>query len=108
MEAKMAGTTSRSVTRAVLSMSLGLMLCSPVLEASALPPADEILQEVQISDSDRRKIREGEIVTWMASEGSDRELALGMALLVKTKTSRTCLRPFGQRLKSNSAMPNEA
>src|SRR5262249_54287696 len=78
-------TTIWSVTRAVMSMSVGLMLCSPVFEAAALPPADEILQEFQISDSDRRKIREGEIVTWTASEGSDRELALGMALLVKTK-----------------------
>ncbi len=53
--------------------------------SSALPPADELLQEFQISDSDRQRIREGEIVTWTATEGSDRELALGMALLVKTK-----------------------
>lgn len=72
-------------TRATVSICVGILLCSPVLEASALPPIDEILQEFQISDSDRRKIREGEIVTWTASEGSDRELALGMALLVKTK-----------------------
>jgi hypothetical protein len=72
-------------TRAAVSICVGVVLCGPVLEASALPPADEVLQEFQISDRDRQKIREGEIVTWAATEGSDRELALGMALLVKTK-----------------------
>ena len=72
-------------TRALVSVCVGVVLCGPVLDASALPPADEILQELQISDSDRQRIREGEIVTWTATEGSDRELALGMALLVKTQ-----------------------
>ena len=73
-------------TRAVVSICVGLVLSGPVLEASALPTADEVLQELQISDSDRQRIREGEIVTWTATEGSERELALGMALLVKTNT----------------------
>jgi len=72
-------------TRVALSMWVGLVLCSPVLEASALPPADEVLRELQISDSDRQSVREGNIVTWTATEGSDRELAVGMVLLVKTK-----------------------
>src|SRR5215813_6267149 len=75
----------RGATRVVAGVWIGLVLCGPLPEASALPAPDEILQEFQISDSDRRKIREGEIVTWTATEGSDRELALGMALLVKTK-----------------------
>ena len=72
-------------SRALVSICVGVVLCGPVLDASALPPADEILQELKISDSDRQRIREGEIVTWTATEGSDRELAFGMALLVKTK-----------------------
>ena len=73
------------VTQALVSICVVVVLCGPVLEASALPPAGEVLQELQISDRDRQRIREGEIVTWTATEGSDRELALGMALLVKTK-----------------------
>jgi|KBSSwiStaDraftv2_1062776.scaffolds.fasta_scaffold17267_5 hypothetical protein len=73
------------VTQALVSICVGGMLCGPVLDASALPPADEVLQEFRISDSDRQRIRKGEIVTWTATEGSDRELALGMVLLVKTK-----------------------
>jgi hypothetical protein len=73
-------------TRAVVSIFVGLTLCSPVLEAWALPAAEELLQELQLSDSDRQSIREGKIVTWSETEGSDRELALGMAMLAKTKT----------------------
>jgi hypothetical protein len=73
------------VTRAVVSICVGLVFCSPVLEASALPAAEELLQELQLSDSDRQSIREGKIVTWSATEGSDRELALWMAGLAKTK-----------------------
>jgi hypothetical protein len=60
------------------------MLGWSVPDASALPTADEVLRELQVSDSDRQQIREGNIVTWTATEGSDRELAIGMALLVKT------------------------
>ena len=75
----------QDATRAAVSICVGVMLCGPVLEASALPSADEVLQELQLSDGDRQRIREGEIVAWTATEGSERELALGMALLVKTK-----------------------
>jgi hypothetical protein len=75
-------------TRVVLSMWVGLVLCSPVPEAWALPTAIELLQELQLSDSDRHSIQEGKIVTWSATEGSDRELALGMAMLAKTKPEK--------------------
>jgi len=76
--------TLLGVTRTVVSLCVGLALCSPVLAASELPPANDVLRELQISDHDRQQIREGNIVTWSATEGSDRELAIGMALLVKT------------------------
>jgi len=74
-----------SVTCAVVSMSVGLVLCSSVLAASTLPSAEELLRELQLSDSDRQSLRAGNIVTWRTTEGSDRELALGLALLTKTK-----------------------
>ncbi|MFI5248294.1 MAG: hypothetical protein ACHQWV_07045 [Nitrospirales bacterium] len=74
-----------SATRTVVGICVGLVLCSPVLEASELPTANDVLQELQISDSDRQQIREGKIVTWSATEASERELVLGMALLVKTR-----------------------
>jgi hypothetical protein len=62
--------TLLGATRTVVCLCVGLVLCSPVLEASALPPAHEVLQELQISDRDRQQIREGNIVTWTATEGS--------------------------------------
>ena len=69
----------------VVSIYKGLVLGSSLVEASGLPTANEVLQELSISDRDRQQILEGKIVTWTATEGSDRELALGMAFLVKTR-----------------------
>src|SRR5690242_6241662 len=71
-----------------MSLLLGLVLCGPIVDAVALPTSDELLQELQISDGDRQKTREGIIVSWTASEGSERELAMGMALVVKTKAEK--------------------
>jgi hypothetical protein len=97
MKPKMATTTFRSgsfhnrvmdllgATGPVVSVFVGLTLCSPVLEAWALPTAIELMEELQLSDSDRQSIQEGKIVTWSTTEGSDREIALGMAMLAKTK-----------------------
>lgn len=78
-------TTPRIVTCVALSIWIGLTFNGPILEAATLPTADEVMQELHISDSDRASIMQGKIVDWTASEGSDRELALGMAFLVKTK-----------------------
>lgn len=76
--------TLRTVV-AVSSLCLPLLFGAPVPAALALPPIDEILTELKISDADKQNIRDGKIVDWSASEGSDRELALGMAFLVKSK-----------------------
>ena len=79
--------TRRIVTSAALSIWIGLTFNGSILEAATLPTADEILQELALSDSDRADIRQGKIVKWSATEGSDRELALGMVLLAKTKAT---------------------
>jgi len=72
-------------TYAAVSVWIGLMLSGPVSDASALPSVDEIMEELHLSESDKQRVRDGKIVDWSASEGSDRELALGMAFLVKAK-----------------------
>jgi hypothetical protein len=77
--------TRRIVTCAALSIWVGLTFNGPILEAATLPTVDEVLKELHLSDSDRESIKQGKIVDWTASEGSDRELALGMAFLVKVK-----------------------
>ncbi len=73
---------------ASIYLMVGTMLLTAAAHAGpalALPTADEVLQELNISDSDQQSIRNGNIVEWSPSEGSDRELALGGALLVKAK-----------------------
>jgi hypothetical protein len=74
----------RGIIYAAVSLS-GLLLCGPLPDAAALPTADEILQELSLSDSDRADIRQGKIVDWSPSEGSDRELAIGFVGLIKGK-----------------------
>ncbi len=75
----------RGIIYSLVSVWLAVMFCGSVPDASALPTADEVMQELHLSDADRENIRQGKIVDWSASEGSDRELALGMAFLVKAK-----------------------
>ncbi|MBU6433990.1 MAG: hypothetical protein KJS98_11815, partial [Nitrospirae bacterium] len=75
----------RGVGCAAVSVWFVLLFSGPIPEATALPTADEVMQDLHLSDSDREKIRQGEIVDWSPSEGSERELALGMAFLAKTK-----------------------
>jgi hypothetical protein len=75
----------RIVTCVALSIWIGLTFNGPLLEAATLPTVDEVMQELHISNNDRVSILQGKIADWTASEGSDRELALGMAFLVKAK-----------------------
>jgi hypothetical protein len=70
---------------AVASLCIALLFGTPATGAVALPSVDEVLEELHLSAGDKQRIRDGEIVDWVATEGSDRELALGMAFLVKTK-----------------------
>ena len=67
---------------------VGVMVCACFIlgelssTALAVPTAEEVLKALAISDSDQEAIRKGEIVRWTTTEGSDRELAVGVALLV--------------------------
>ena len=77
--------THRIVTCVALSLWIGLTFNGSILDAATLPTADKVLLELHLSDSDRENIRQGKIVNWSATEGSDRELAVGMVLLAKAK-----------------------
>ena len=78
-------TNIRRAICAIGSFWFGLVVCGTSPNAWALPTAEELLKQLNISASDQKGIQEGKIVIWTATEGSDRELAVGMALLVKTK-----------------------
>ena len=73
----------RIVTCAAVSIWISLSFNGLVAEAVTLPPVDDLMKELKLSDRDREKVRHGEIVDWSPSEGSDRELALGMVGDVK-------------------------
>jgi hypothetical protein len=76
----------RIVLFTAISVCLGVIFFGPSPDASALPTADEIMKELHLSDRDQAKVRQGDIVDWSPTEGSDRELALGMVFLVKAKS----------------------
>lgn len=75
----------RLVTFVALSLWIGLTFNGSILEAATVPTADEVFQEFHLSDIDQKSIRQGKIVDWSPSEGSDRELAIGFVGLVKGK-----------------------
>jgi len=77
--------TCRIVTCLVLTLLIGLTFNRSIIEAATIPTADEVLQELHLSDSDRADIRQGKIVKWTATRRVRAELAVGMVLLTKTK-----------------------
>lgn len=77
--------TLRRAALALCTSWVSLSFGVPVPDAAALPSVDEIISELRLSDGDKQRVRDGEIVDWSPSEGSDRELALGMVFLVKKR-----------------------
>jgi len=79
-------------TTATLRLVAGLLLL--VLQSGSVqaelkaPPVGEILLDIRFSDKEQKRVRAGEIVQRTISEGSERELAFGMAFLVKAKPDK--------------------
>src|SRR5215472_6897694 len=73
----------RGVTFLTVILWSSSMFTGPIAKAAELPTVDEVMKELKLTDSDKAKVRQGEIVDWSPTEGSDRELALGMVFLVK-------------------------
>ena len=60
-------------------------LCFPVAETLARIPLDELLEDLGFSKSMKQKALSGELVQWTISEASDRELAVGVLVFMKTE-----------------------
>src|SRR2546427_12628054 len=73
---------------AVVSLWACLLVGAPVQAELKPPPVGEILLDIRFSDKEQQVVREGKIVNRTISEGSERELAFGMALLVKGKPEK--------------------
>jgi hypothetical protein len=79
------GIVQRTVICMILMICTGPSFCCPSQAAAALPTVDDFMERLQISGGDKQRILDGKIVDWSPSEGSDRELALGMAFLAKVQ-----------------------
>ena len=75
----------RTISSVVALAWSSVIFAGALAVAAELPTVDQVMKELQLSDSDQAKVRQGDIVDWSPSEGSDRELALGMVFLVKAK-----------------------
>ncbi len=68
----------------VASVVTCLAIGYPAEPALGTPTADEVLKALPLSDSQKHKVLKGEVIKWTTTEASERELALGIAMLMKT------------------------
>ena len=60
----------------------------PIQPTLAAPTADEVLKILPISDSQRHDVLNGKVVKWTTTEAGERELAVGIILLMKGKPEK--------------------
>ncbi len=77
--------TLHTVSRAGLFLACicAFLMGSPAISVWAGPTADDILKALPITDDERQKVLNGEIVRWTTYESDDRELAVGIIMLKK-------------------------
>ncbi len=72
----------------VILLWTGFPVCSTVELAQAAPTADEILEIMPLSDDDKQQVLKGDIIKWTTTEAGDRELAVGLILLINAQPER--------------------
>ena len=60
----------------------------PFEPALAAPTADDVLKALPLSDSQKQDALNGEVVKWTTTEAGERELAVGVVLLMKAKPDK--------------------
>ncbi|HYA19827.1 MAG TPA: hypothetical protein VEG25_04175 [Burkholderiales bacterium] len=73
------------VGTAIVSLCACLLFSAPVRAETKLPPVDELLRDLKFTTGDLERAKEGKIVERSVSEGSERSLSIGLALLIKAK-----------------------
>ena len=68
----------------VTMLSMGF----PINPALATPTADDIMKALPISDSQKQDVLNGEVVKWTTMEAGERELAVGIIMLMKAKPEK--------------------
>jgi hypothetical protein len=60
----------------------------PIEPALAAPTADDVMKALPISDSQKQDVLNGEVVKWTTMEAGERELAVGIIMLMKAKPDK--------------------
>ena len=69
----------------VMSVWASFALCCPVPDALAAPTVDQILNELPDLKREKPRIMKGDIVQWTSENCTERQVLLGMAMLVRQK-----------------------
>jgi hypothetical protein len=81
-----------------LSIGITPMVSFMTPDAQAGPNVEQVLTDLPLSDGDKRQIMEGEIVQWTTTESSEREVVVGMAVLVRGKQPNETIKVFRQAI----------
>jgi hypothetical protein len=76
---------ARTAGTAIVSLCACLLFSAPIRAETKLPPVDELLRDLKFTKGDLENAKEGKIVERSVSEGSERSLSIGLALLIKAK-----------------------
>jgi hypothetical protein len=68
----------------VICLTIGYSIKS----ALATPTADDVLKALPISDSQKQDVLNGKVVKWTTTEAGERELAVGVIMLMKGKPEK--------------------
>lgn len=75
--------------RAGIVVAASLLVClafgAPARAETKLPPVEEVLRDMKFTSEDLKRAKEGKFIEQSFGEGSERELSLALALLVKAK-----------------------
>jgi len=69
----------------VASVVICLTIGYSIEPALAAPTADDVMKALPISDSQKQDVLNGDVVKWTTVEAGERELAVGIIMLMKAK-----------------------
>ena len=70
------------------SLVVCLTIGYPIESARGTSAADDILKVLPISDSQKRQVLNGNVVRWTTKESDDREIAVGIVMLMKANPEK--------------------
>jgi hypothetical protein len=72
----------------LVSLITGLTIGNAIEPALAAPTADEVMKALPLSNSQKEDVLNGKVVKWTTMEAGERELAVGIVMLMKGKPEK--------------------